>query len=98
MGFLGFFSRDKQQKLDSGLDKTKKSLFSKLAHAVVGKSQVDDDVLDALEETLITSDVGVDTTLEIIKRIQVLFFFLKTYNIAFWIIFKPPLIVSFLVL
>ena len=63
MGFLGFFSRDKQQKLDSGLDKTKKSLFSKLAHAVVGKSQVDDDVLDALEETLITSDVGVDTTL-----------------------------------
>ena len=49
MGFLGFFSRDKQQKLDSGLDKTKKSLFSKLAHAVVGKSQVDDDVLDALE-------------------------------------------------
>ena len=70
MGFLGFFSRDKQQKLDSGLDKTKKSLFSKLAHAVVGKSQVDDDVLDALEETLITSDVGVDTTLEIIKRIQ----------------------------
>ena len=70
MGFLGFFSRDKQQKLDYGLDKTKKSLFSKLAHAVVGKSQVDDDVLDALEETLITSDVGVDTTLEIIKRIQ----------------------------
>lgn len=70
MGFLGLFSREKKQKLDSGLDKTKKSLFSKLAHVVVGKSQIDDDVLDALEETLITSDVGVDTTLEIIKRIQ----------------------------
>ena len=69
-GFFSFFSRDKQQKLDSGLDKTKKSLFSKLAHVVVGKSQIDDDVLDSLEETLITSDIGVDTTLEIIKRIQ----------------------------
>lgn len=69
-GFFSFFSRDKQQKLDSGLDKTKKSLFGKLAHIVAGKSQIDDDVLDSLEETLITSDIGVDTTIEIIKRIQ----------------------------
>lgn len=70
MGIFGFLSRDRRQKLDTGLDKTKKSLFDKLSHAIVGRSQVDDDVLDALEETLIMSDVGVETTLDIIKRVQ----------------------------
>lgn len=66
----GFFSKKKKQQLDDGLEKTKKSFFEKLSHAVVGKSTIDDDVLDALEETLLTSDVGVDTTLEIIERIK----------------------------
>lgn len=70
MSFFKVFSKDRNQKLDSGLEKTKQSFLSKLSHAVVGKSTVDDDVLDALEETLLTSDVGVDTTLEIIDRIK----------------------------
>ena len=70
MGFFSFFSKDKKETLDKGLYKTKNSFFDKLTRAVVGKSKVDDDVLDNLEEVLITSDVGVDTTLKIIKRIE----------------------------
>jgi fused signal recognition particle receptor len=67
---MGIFSRDKKQNLDKGLEKTKESVFKKLSRAVVGKSQVDDEVLDNLEEVLITSDVGVETTLRIIERIE----------------------------
>ena len=70
MGLFGLFNRDKKGTLDKGLEKTKQSVFSKIARAVAGKSKVDDDVLDNLEEVLITSDVGVDTTLKIIKRIE----------------------------
>ncbi len=70
MGLFGIFSKEKKENLDKGLEKTKKSVFQKLTRAVVGKSKVDDDVLDNLEEVLITSDVGVDTTLKIIKRIE----------------------------
>ena len=70
MGFLNFFSKEKKNELEQGLDKTKTSVFSKLTKAIVGKSHVDDDVLDNLEEVLITSDVGVATTLKIIERIQ----------------------------
>ncbi|HFX17956.1 MAG TPA: signal recognition particle-docking protein FtsY [Flavobacteriales bacterium] len=64
------FSKDKKESLDKGLEKTKSSFFSKLSKAVAGKSKVDDEVLDNLEEVLITSDVGVDTTLKIIDRIE----------------------------
>ncbi len=70
MGIFNFFSRDKKEKLDEGLEKTKTSVFSKLTKAVAGKSKVDDEVLDNLEEVLITSDVGVNTTLKIIERIE----------------------------
>ena len=70
MGLFGLFSKKKKETLDKGLEKTKQSVFDKLARAVAGKSKVDDDVLDNLEEVLITSDVGVDTTLKIIKRIE----------------------------
>ena len=70
MGIFGFFSKDKKETLDKGLEKTKTSVFDKLARAVAGKSKVDDDVLDNLEEVLITSDVGVETTLKIIERIE----------------------------
>ncbi|UKK49822.1 signal recognition particle-docking protein FtsY [Prevotella sp. E13-17] len=70
MGLFGFFSRNKQETLDKGLEKTKTSVFDKLTRAIAGKSKVDDDVLDNLEEVLITSDVGVDTTLKIIERIE----------------------------
>lgn len=70
MGIFGLFSKEKKEKLDSGLSKTKSSIFSKLAKSVVGKSKVDDEVLDNLEEVLITSDVGVETTLRIIQRIE----------------------------
>ncbi len=70
MGIFGFFSREKKETLDKGLEKTKSSVFDKLARAVAGKDKVDDDVLDNLEEVLITSDVGVDTTLKIIERIE----------------------------
>jgi len=70
MGILGFFSKDKKQSLDKGLEKTKESFLSKLTRSVVGKSTINDEVLDELEEILITSDVGVETTLKIIKRIQ----------------------------
>lgn len=70
MGFFKFFSKDKKETLDKGLEKTKESMFSKLSRVIAGKSKVDDDVLDELEEILISSDVGVDTTLKIIKRIE----------------------------
>lgn len=69
MGIFNF-TRNKKENLDKGLAKTKESVFSKLSRAVVGKSKVDDEVLDNLEEVLITSDVGVDTTLKIIGRIE----------------------------
>ena len=70
MGFFGLFSKKKKETLDTGLEKTKQSFFDKLSHSVAGKSKVDDEVLDKLEETLITSDVGVETTLKIIDRIE----------------------------
>lgn len=70
MGIFSKFSKDKKESLDKGLEKTKTSIFSKLSKAVAGKSRVDDDVLDRLEETLVTSDVGVETTLKIIDRLQ----------------------------
>ena len=70
MGLFGLFSNKKKETLDKGLEKTKESVFSKLARAVAGKSTVDDDVLDELEEVLITSDVGVETTVKIIHRIE----------------------------
>ena len=70
MGLFSLFSKDKKEVLDKGLEKTKTSVFSKIARAVAGKSTVDDEVLDNLEEALITSDVGVETTLKIVKRIQ----------------------------
>ncbi len=68
--FKKIFSKQKKESLDKGLEKTKKSFFSKLSKAIAGKSKVDDEVLDDLEEVLITSDVGVDTTLKIIERIE----------------------------
>ena len=64
------FSREKKESLDKGLEKSKESFFNKLGKAVVGKSTVDDEVLDELEEVLITSDVGVETTVKIIDRIE----------------------------
>ena len=67
---MGIFSREKKESLDKGLQKTKESVFKKLSRAVVGKSRVDEEVLENLEEVLITSDVGVDTTLNIIERIE----------------------------
>ena len=70
MGIFSFFSKEKKETLDKGLQKTKESVFSKIARAIAGKSKVDDEVLDNLEEVLITSDVGVDTTLKIIRRIE----------------------------
>lgn len=70
MGLFGLFSKKKKETLDTGLAKTKESVLSKISRAVVGKSKVDDEVLDNLEEILISSDVGVDTTLKIIQRIE----------------------------
>ncbi|HRN37650.1 MAG TPA: signal recognition particle receptor subunit alpha, partial [Flavobacteriales bacterium] len=71
MAFFGLFgSKEKKQQLDAGLDRSRTSLFGKLTRAIAGKNTVDDEVLDALEETLVTSDVGVETTLKIIDRIQ----------------------------
>ena len=70
MGILHFFSKDKKVNLDKGLSKTKESVFSKMTRAVAGKSKVDDDVLDNLEDVLISSDVGVETTLKIIEHIE----------------------------
>jgi fused signal recognition particle receptor len=71
MALLGFLSKDKKENLEKGLEKTKESVFLKLSRAVVGKSKVDDEVLDNLEEVLVSSDVGVETTLKIIERIEV---------------------------
>lgn len=68
--FKNIFSKEKKETLDKGLEKSKSSFFNKLSKAVAGKSKVDDDVLDNLEEVLVTSDVGVDTTLKIIERIE----------------------------
>ena len=70
MGFFNFFSKEKKETLDKGLAKTKEGFFSKITRAVAGKSKIDDDFLDNLEEIFITSDVGVETTLKIIDRIQ----------------------------
>ena len=70
MGIFSFFSKEKKEKLDKGLEKTKESVFSKLTRIVAGKSKVDAEVLDDLEEVLITSDVGVQTTVKIIERIE----------------------------
>jgi fused signal recognition particle receptor len=70
MGLFGLFSKEKKKVLDSGLEKTKSSVFSKLTRAIAGKSKVDEEVLDNLEEVLVTSDVGVETTLAIIERIE----------------------------
>ncbi len=70
MGLFGSFTKEKKESLDKGLAKTKESVFKKLTRAVAGRSKVDDVVLDELEEVLITSDVGVDTTLKIIERIE----------------------------
>ncbi|KGN94881.1 signal recognition particle-docking protein FtsY [Porphyromonas crevioricanis] len=70
MGLFGFFNKKKKETLDEGLSKTKTSVFGQIGRAIIGKSTVDDEVLDNLEDILITSDVGVDTTLTIIKRIE----------------------------
>lgn len=70
MGIFGLFSKKKKETLDQGLEKTKQSVFSKITRAIAGKSKIDSDVLDNLEEVLITSDVGVDTTVKIINRIE----------------------------
>ena len=70
MGIFSFFSQEKKEVLDQGLSKTKESVFGKIARAIAGKSEIDDEVLDNLEEVLVTSDVGVETTLKIIDRVQ----------------------------
>jgi fused signal recognition particle receptor len=70
MGIFSFFSKEKKEKLDQGLEKTKTSLFDKIGKALVGKSSVDDGFLDELEEILVSSDVGIETTLKIIERLQ----------------------------
>jgi fused signal recognition particle receptor len=70
MGIFGFFSKEKKESLDQGLQKTSESIFSKLSKAVVGKSKVDEEVLDELEEVLISADLGVETTIKIIQRIE----------------------------
>jgi len=70
MAFFGLFNREKKETLDKGLEKSKESVLSKISRAIAGKSTIDDDVLDNLEEALITSDVGVETTLRIIDRVQ----------------------------
>lgn len=70
MGIFEFFNKNKKEVLDNGLEKTKHSVFDKISRAVMGKSTVDDEVLDNLEEALITSDIGVETTLKIIQRIE----------------------------
>lgn len=70
MGLFSIFSREKKERLDQGLQKTKTSIFTRISKAIVGKSSVDDEVLDNLEEILVTSDVGVETTVRIIERIQ----------------------------
>lgn len=70
MGLFGFFNKEKKESLDKGLEKTRESFFSKISKTLIGKTSIDDEVLDNLEEILVTSDVGVETTLKIVKRIQ----------------------------
>jgi fused signal recognition particle receptor len=70
MGLFNIFSREKKERLDQGLQKTKSNIFNRISKAIIGKSTVDDEVLDNLEEILVSSDVGVETTLRIIERIQ----------------------------
>ena len=70
MGLFDFFSKEKKETLDKGLEKSKTNIFDKLSRAVIGKSVVDEEVLDELEEILISSDVGVGTTIKIIERIE----------------------------
>lgn len=70
MGIFGFFSKDKKESLDKSLEKSNQSIFSKLGKAMIGKSKVDEEILDELEEILISSDIGVDTTIKIIQRIE----------------------------
>ena len=70
MGFFNFFSKEKKETLNQGLEKTKESFFGKLTRAVAGKSKVDDDVLDAIEEALVASDMGVDTTLKVVDSLE----------------------------
>lgn len=70
MGFFGFFNKEKKESLDKGLEKTRESFFTRITKTIIGKSTIDDDVLDNLEEVLVSSDVGVETTLKIIRRIQ----------------------------
>jgi fused signal recognition particle receptor len=70
MGLFDFFKKGKKEDLDAGLEKTRQSVFSRLTKAVIGKSIVDDEVLDNIEEILLSSDVGVPTTLKVIDRLQ----------------------------
>ena len=70
MGIFGFFSKDKEEKLDKGLEKTKENVFGKISRAVAGKSTIDELALDDIEEALITSDIGVETTLKIIGKLE----------------------------
>lgn len=70
MGIFNPFSKNKKETLDKGLERTKQGVFAKLARAIAGKSKIDDEILDNLEEVFVTSDVGVETTLKIIDRIQ----------------------------
>ena len=70
MGLFGFFTKEKKESLDKGLEKTRQGFFSKLTKAIMGKSSIDDSVLDNLEEILVSSDVGVETTLRIVERVQ----------------------------
>jgi len=70
MGLFGFFSKEKKETLDKGLEKTKDSFFGKLSRAIVGKTTIDEEVLDELEDILVSSDVGVETTVKVIKRIE----------------------------
>lgn len=70
MGIFSFFSKEKKESLDKGLEKTRENFFTKLTKTLVGKSSIDDEVLDNLEEVLVTGDVGVETTLKIVKRVQ----------------------------
>ena len=69
MGFFSFFTKNKKETLDKGLSKTKQSVFTKISKAIAGKSKVDEEVLDNLEQILVEADVGVETTLKIIERI-----------------------------
>ena len=70
MGLFGLFTKEEKESLDKGLEKTKSGLLSRIARSVVGKASIDDEVLDHLEEALVSSDVGVETTLKIVARLQ----------------------------